>query len=132
MLRSIVSALSQRLPVKQITGNPTLHCTQNLYKHSAVNEANSSCNFSQASVANMAADTTKQEQNNSNCAAVRANTSSKASRNTAKRANKSSSKSRKHSNKRYKASKSYKQSHVVVGKGKDEVCSSLAAVSLAT
>lgn len=143
MLKSIVSALSQRLPVKQITGNPMLPCTQNLYKHSAVNESKSSCNFSQASVANMAADTTKQEQNNSNCAAVRANTSSKASKNTAKRANKSSSKtakrankssskSRKHSNKRYKASKSYKQSHVVVGKGKDEVCSSLAAVSLAT
>lgn len=143
MLKSIVSALSQRLPVKQITGNPTLHCTQNLYKHSAVNESKSSCNFSQASVANTAADTTKQEQNNSNCAAVRANTSSKVSRNTAKRANKSSSKtakrankssskSRKHSNKRYKASKSYKQSHVVVGKGKEEVCSSLAAVSLAT
>lgn len=133
MLKSIVSALSQRLPVKQITGNPTLHCTQNLYKHSAVNASKSSCNFSQASVANMAADTTtKQEQNNSNCAAVRANTSSKASKNTAKRANKSSSKSRKHSNKHYKASKSYKQSHVVVGKGKDEVCSSLAAVSLAT
>ncbi len=75
---TLVSALSQRLPVKQITGNPTLHCTQNLYKHSAVNESKSSCNFSQSSVANMAADTTKQEQNNSNCAAVRANTSSKA------------------------------------------------------
>ena len=143
MLKSIVSALSQRLPVKQITGNPTLHCTQNLYKHSAVNASKSSCNFSQASVANTAADTTKQEQNNSNCAAVRANTSSKAFRNTAKRANKSSSKtanraskssskSRKHSNKRYKASKSYKQSHVVVGKGKDEVCSSLKSMSLAS
>ena len=143
MLKSIVSALSQRLPVKQITGNPTLHCTQNLYKHSAVNESKSSCNFSHASVANTAADTTKQEQNNSNCAAVRANTSSKAFRNTAKRANKSSSKtanrasksssnSRKHSNKHYKASKSYKQSHVVVRNGKDEVCSSLAAVSLAS
>ena len=143
MLKSIVSALSQRLPVKQITGNPTLHCTQNLYKHSAVNASKSSCNFSQASVANTAADTTKQEQNNSNCAAVRANTSSKAFRNTAKRANKSSSKtanraskssskSRKHSHKHYKASKSYKQSHVVVANGKDEVCSSLAAVSLAT
>ena len=143
MLKSIVSALSQRLPVKQITGNPMLPCTQNLYKHSAVNESKSSCNFSHASVANTAADTTKQEQNNSNCAAVRANTSSKATRNTAKRANKSSSKtakrankssskSRKHSNKRYKASKSYKQSHVVVGNGKDEVCSSLKSMSLAT
>ena len=143
MLKSIVSALSQRLPVKQITGNPTLHCTQNLYKHSAVNASKSSCNFSQASVANTAADTTKQEQNNSNCAAVRANTSSKAFRNTAKRANKSSSKtanraskssskSRKHSHKHYKASKSYKQSHVVVANGKDEVCSSLKSMSLAS
>ena len=132
MLKSIVSALSQRLPVKQITGNPTLPCTQNLYKHSAVNESKSSCNFSRASVANTAADTTKQEQNQSNCAAVRANTSSKASRNTAKRANKSSSKSRKHSNKHYKASKSYKQSHVVVRNGKDEVCSSLKSMSLAS
>ena len=143
MLKSIVSALSQRLPVKQITGNPTLHCTQNLYKHSAVNESKSSCNFSHASVANTAADTTKQEQNNSNCAAVRANASSKASRNTAKRANKSSSKtanraskssskSRKHSHKHYKASKSYKQSHVVVANGKDEVCSSLKSMSLAS
>lgn len=129
MLKSIVSALSQRLPVKQITGNPTLHCTQNLYKHSAVNESKSSCNFSHASVANTAADTTKQEQNHSNCAAVRANTSSKASRNTAKRANKSSGKSRKHSNKHYKASKSYKQSHVVVANGKDDVCSSLKSIS---
>ena len=143
MLKSIVSALSQRLPVKQITGNPMLPCTQNLYKHSAVNESKSSCNFSQASVAHSAADTTKQEQNNSNCAAVRANTSSKATRNTAKRANKSSSKtanraskssskSRKHSHKHYKASKSYKQSHVVVANGKDEVCSSLKSMSLAS
>ena len=143
MLKSIVSALSQRLPVKQITGNPTLHCTQNLYKHSAVNASKSSCNFSQASVANMAADTTKQEQNKSNCAAVRANTSSKAFRNTAKRANKSSSKtakrankssskSHKHSNKHYKASKSYKQRHVVAGKGKDDVCTSFKSMSLAT
>mgnify|MGYP003376440803 CR=1 FL=1 len=140
MLKSIVSALSQRLPVKQITGNPMLPCTQNLYKHSAVNASKSSCNFSQASVAHSAADTTKQEQNNSNCAAVRANTSSKATRNTAKRANKSSSKtanraskssskSRKHSHKHYKASKSYKQSHVVVANGKDEVCSSLKSIS---
>lgn len=142
MLKSIVSALSQRLPVKQMTGNPTLPCTQNLYKHSAANASKSSCNFSQSSVANTAADTTNQELNNSNCAAVRANTYSKASRNTAKRAkksssnsvkraNKSSGKSRKHSNKHYKASKSYKQSHIVVCKGKDDVCSSLTSMSLA-